>query len=112
MHRMGAPQSWQNVFIFAPIFLLIGFSQAGLRLGRKTDLVDGATEEERPLYVAVSNTLIGAVTILGGGLGLIAYSVGIQTTLVVLIILALLAAGMCRALPEAHEMASGKTLKQ
>ncbi len=102
------PEHWQNVFVFAPVFLLIGFSQAGLRLGRKTYLVDGAPDDDRPLYVAVSNTLIGAVTLLGGGLGLIAYSLGIQTVLVVLIILALVATGVCRALPEAHEMAGNK----
>ena len=72
--------------------------------------MDGAPDEERPLCVAVSNTLISAVTILGGGLGLIAYSVGIQTTRVVLIIQAPVATGLCRALPEAHEMTVVRTL--
>ncbi|NNL76334.1 MAG: MFS transporter, partial [Desulfobacterales bacterium] len=104
------PEQWQGVFVLAPIFILIGFSQAGLRLGRKTYLVDGAPDDDRPLYVAVSNTLIGVVTLFGGGLGLIAYSFGTQSVLVVLIILALVAAVMCRALPEAHEMAGNKTV--
>ena len=48
------------------------------------------------------------VTLFGGGLGLIAYSFGIQSVIVVLIMLALVAAGMCHALPEAREMAGYK----
>lgn len=99
------PDHWQGVFVFAPVFLLIGFSQAGLRLGRKTYLLDGAPDADRPLYVAVSNTLIGVATLLGGVLGLIAYTFGVQSVIVVLIILALVAAGICRTLPEANEMA-------
>jgi hypothetical protein len=42
---------------------------------------------------------------LGGGLGLIAQAFGIRSVLVVLIILAILAAGFSRALPEAKDMA-------
>lgn len=53
-------------FIIARIFLLIGFAQAGLWLGRKTYLVDGAPEDDRPLCVAVSNTLIGMATLCSG----------------------------------------------
>ena len=100
------PADLQSNLVFAPVFLFIGFSQAGLRLGRKTYLVDGAPDEDRPLYVAVSNTVIGAVTLLGGGFGIIAYVFGIQTLLVLLIVLALAAAGFCRSLPEASEMAT------
>ena len=98
------PADLQNHLVFAPIFLFIGFSQAGLRLGRKTYLVDGAPDNDRPLYVAVSNTVIGLVTLMGGGLGLIAYAFGIQVLLVVLIVLALIAAAICRSLPEASDM--------
>ena len=99
------PAHYQGVFVLAPVFLLIGFSQAGLRLGRKTYLVDGAPDDERPLYIAVSNTLIGVVTIFGGGLGLLVYSFGVRSVIFALIVLALIAAAVCRALPEAHEMA-------
>ena len=77
----------------------------------KCFIVSGRLSDDRPLYVAVGNTLIGVVRLFGAGPGLIAYSFGIQSVLVVLIILALVAAGMCRALPEAHEMASYKTVR-
>lgn len=99
------PAHRQGVFVLAPLFLLIGFSQAGLRLGRKTYLVDGAPDNDRPLYIAVSNTLMGVVTLFGGGLGLLVYSFGIRSVIGVLIILALVAAAVCRTLPEALEMA-------
>jgi MFS family permease len=106
------PTDLQSDLVFAPVFLLIGFSQAGLRLGRKTYLVDGAPDEDRPMYVAVSNTIIGAVTLLGGGLGLIAHGFGIQSLIGLLVVLALISAGICRSLPEASDMASADPADQ
>jgi len=68
--------------------LLIGFAEAGVRVGRKTYLVDAAPENERPLYVAMSNTVVGAFTILAGGLGFIADTFGLVTLLTIFILLA------------------------
>lgn len=57
--------------------VLIGFAVAGARLGRKTYLVDSAPETQRPLFVAVSNTISGGLILLGGGLGVVAERFGL-----------------------------------
>lgn len=71
------PESWQIMYAFVPVFFLNGMAHAGARLSRKTYLVDFAPDKERPLYVSLSNTLIGLFTIVAAGIGFIAelYSV-------------------------------------
>jgi MFS family permease len=65
----AAPEAWRGPWLYAPAFLLAGIAHAGVRLGRKTWLVDAAPDEHRPTYVATANTVIGGVTVVGGGLG-------------------------------------------
>lgn len=90
--------------LYAPAFLLLGIAEAGARLGRKTYLVDAAPSEERPLYVAFSNSLVGVVALLLGGLGVLADVAGAATALLVFAALALAAAGLSAAMPEADKM--------
>lgn len=82
------PDEFHTALAYSPVFLLIGFAEAGVRVGRKTYLVDAAPENERPLYVAMSNTVVGAFTILAGGLGFIADTFGLVTLLTIFILLA------------------------
>jgi hypothetical protein len=98
------PVSWQNAYLYGAIFLLLGMAQAGVRLGRKTYLVDAAPAEARPLYVAVSNTLIGALTLAGGALGLISTFFGIRILLALFIVLAFLGVAVTWQMPEADDM--------
>ncbi|MGI6302058.1 MAG: MFS transporter [Verrucomicrobiota bacterium] len=53
------------VYPFA--FLLLGIAHAGVRLGRKTYLIDMAGGNKRTDYVAVGNTLIGVILLAAGG---------------------------------------------
>lgn len=62
-------------------FLVVGIAHAGVRIGRKTYLVDMATAETRATYVAVSNTAIGVVLLAGGVFGIIADWVGTAETI-------------------------------
>lgn len=93
-------------FAFAVPVMMVGFAIAGVRLGRKTYLVDGAPELERPLYVAVSNTIIGVLTLIGSGLGFIADSFGIRFLIYTLTGLAFIAALVSYRLPEARNMST------
>lgn len=70
------PEGWQQPWLFAVAFLLLGFSEAGVRLGRKTWIVDVAPEGDRATWVAFANTLIGLITLGAGLLGLIAQAFG------------------------------------
>lgn len=89
---------------YAPAFLLLGIAEAGARLGRKTYLVDAAPAEERPLYVAYSNSLIGLVALALGSLGIVAQFAGAPVALLFFLLLALAAAGLSAAMPEADRM--------
>jgi len=65
----GLDGAWRSPYLYAVVFVLLGFAEQGVRLGRKTYLVDAAPADERPLYVALANTLVGGFAILAGLLG-------------------------------------------
>ena len=90
-----------NAYVLAAPIMILGFATAGVRLGQNTNLVDGASGKERPLYVALSNTIAGVLIHLGGSLGIVADAFGIQT---LIILLAFLGAASSWLLPEAEHM--------
>ena len=69
---------------FAVYLFIMGIAHAGIRLGRKTYLVDMATEQNRAAYTAVSNTLIGALLLVGGLFGMVAQLAGTAAAILVL----------------------------
>lgn len=81
------PDSLQNIYVFAALFLIQVMAHGGARLSRKTYLVDFAPEKERPLYVSLSNTMIGVFTLLAAGLGSLSSLFGIQAMLSVFVAL-------------------------
>ena len=54
------------LLLFVTAYFLTSVCLAGVRLGRKTLLVDMATAETRSAYVAVSNTVIGLLILIMG----------------------------------------------
>jgi hypothetical protein len=79
----GAPGLPAGMVVVAAFFV-IGIAHAGIRIGRKTYLVDMATADTRATYVAVSNTAIGVVLLAGGVFGLLADAVGTAETIGIL----------------------------
>lgn len=75
-------------------------AHGGARMSRKTYLVDMAPSDERPLYVALSNTLIGIATLAFVALGLIADVFSVSTMLWTLAIISLLSAVVSASLKE------------
>lgn len=94
-----------NVYLLGVAVTVVGIARAGIRLGRKTYLVDGAPEVDRPLYVASSNTIIGALTLVGGGLGFIAQAAGVRVLLAILILLAIIGSTISFSMPESEHLA-------
>lgn len=86
------PGEWTNsVWPYALVYALLVIAHHGVRLGRKTYLVDMANQDNRALYVALSNTLTGALMlIIGGFIGALAQWFG---SAILLLILAVTAAG-------------------
>ncbi|HAD25026.1 MAG TPA: MFS transporter, partial [Alphaproteobacteria bacterium] len=65
---------------------------AGVRIGRKTHIVDLAGGDRKAEYVAVSNTLIGILLLMIGGLVSILLSFGAEAAIAALSTMALLGA--------------------
>jgi len=83
---------------------LIGLAESGVRLGRKTYLVDAAPVEDRATYTAFCNSMIGILAVCSGLLGLIAQWLGVTVMLLVIGMIMLFAVRACQQLPEAEAM--------
>ncbi len=83
----------------AGVIFITGFAQAGTRLGRKTYLVDFAPENERPLYVAVSNTMVGVIFLALSSLGLLTGIIGVSGVIALFMLMMLTGALMAFRLP-------------
>ncbi len=80
---------------FYPLaFFGLGIAHAGVRLGRKTYLVDMAEGNRRTDYVAVSNSVIGLVLLAAGGLGALASLWSVAGTVALLGLAGLLGAAL------------------
>jgi hypothetical protein len=94
------PAAAQSFFLYAPVFFINGVAYAGARLGRKTYLVDYAPSDERPLYISLSNTIIGIVTLGGALLGVLAELTSVQTLILLLMLVLAGSAGFSLSLRE------------
>ena len=99
------PSAWsETVWPYALGYGLLVVVHAGVRLGRKTYLVDMASHDQRALYVALSNTLTGALMLaVGGIIGALAQWLGTTALLVILAAIALGAAICAQCLPEVEQ---------
>jgi len=96
------PGAWsETVWPYALVYALLVIVHSGVRLGRKTYVVDMAGADNRALYVALSNTLTGVLMLAVGGIvGLLAQWLGSAGLLAVLALMGLAAAASAQRLPE------------
>lgn len=96
------PGDWtRTVWPYALVYALLVVVHAGVRLGRKTYVVDMASGDNRALYVALSNTITGALLLaVGGAVGALGQWLGSPALLVILAGMALAAAVSASRLPE------------
>lgn len=86
--------------VFAALFFVLGVAHAGVRIGRKTYLVDMADQSTRAAYVALSNTLIGVALLLASSVGLLGSTMGSEGIILVMALCSLAAAALAWRLPE------------
>ena len=65
-------------------YLVLSIAHAGIRIGRKTYLVDMAGGTKRTDYVAVSNTVIGVLLLVAGGISALASLLSVEAVLILL----------------------------
>lgn len=85
-------------------FVLMGLAEAGVRLGRKTYLVDATPADNKSTFTAFSNSLVGVLSLAAGVLGLIAEKTGAAGIIAVIGVLSLIAVFVSAHMPEADDM--------
>ncbi|MCB2100181.1 MAG: MFS transporter [Rhodobacterales bacterium] len=89
-----APGLTHSIAFYAGALFILGIAHAGVRIGRKTHVVDLAGGDRKAEYVALSNTLIGVLLLLTGALTGALLAWGLEAGLALLSVLALLGAAM------------------
>jgi MFS family permease len=90
----------ESTWIYPLFFFLLMIAHSGVRLGRKTYVVDLASGNKRTDYVAVSNTVIGIVLLLAGSIGFLTEIVSISTVILILAAMGFAGAVLSASLPE------------
>lgn len=94
-------ESWfEQAWLLPLLYFLLSVAHQGVRVGRKTYVVDIAEGNERTDYVAVSNTAIGFVLLLTGVLGALAAVFSVPLVVLILSLLGLAGVVMGYRLPE------------
>ena len=95
--------SWLALGWMLPaLYFCLSIAHQGVRIGRKTYVVDLAHGNRRTDYVAVSNTLIGVILLLLGFAGALGALLSVSQIILLLSLLGALGAVMAAALPEAE----------
>lgn len=89
-----APQLASHAWLYLAAYFVLSVCLAGERIGRKTELLDMASPENRAQYVAVSNTVIGVAVLALGALTGIASQGNAPALLALLASISLLAAAL------------------
>ncbi len=86
---------------FMPLaFFVLGIAHDGVRVGRKTYVIDLAGGNRRTDYVAVSNSVIGAILLLAGLTGAMSSVLSVAAIILLLSLLGIAGALLGRTLPE------------
>lgn len=94
------PLLHENRWTYPLLFLFLGVAHSGVRLGRKTYVVDLAGGNKRTDYVAVSNSVIGVILLCMGGVGALASIFSAAGVILLFSLLGLAGAAVGRSLPD------------
>jgi MFS family permease len=97
-------ETFRDVNWLYPIaFFILGIAHEGVRMGRKTYVVDMATGNDRTNYVSVSNTIIGIILIITGGLSALVSLISTEGIILVLSLFGLYGAYRSYQLPNVEK---------
>ena len=97
-----APALTQSIMFYAAVLFVLAVAHAGVRIGRKTHVVDLAGGDRKAEYVALSNTLIGVLLLVVGALTGALAALGVEVALAALSLLALAGAAMALTMKHAQ----------
>lgn len=83
----GFSGGWGRELVLVAGYFLVTLLHVGVRTGRKTYLVDMASGDTRTLYTAVSNTVMGVILLLVGGMSAAVAGFSVPGALILLAVL-------------------------
>ncbi len=89
----------EAAWLYPVAFFILGTAHSGVRIGRKTYIIDMAGGNKRTDYVAVSNTVIGLVLLITGGIRALASFISVAWVIAGLSLLGLAGAYASARLP-------------
>ncbi|NND82663.1 MAG: MFS transporter [Gammaproteobacteria bacterium] len=101
---LGALASYigsQDLWLMVALFFALNITHQGVRLGRKTYIVDMADGNKRTDYIATSNSAIGVLLLATGVFGALAAQFSMTLVLLLFTLMSLGASLLGRTLPEA-----------
>src|SRR5690606_18906846 len=97
---MLVPSVRESWWVYPVTYLLLALIHTGVRVARKTYVVDMAEGDQRTEYVAVSNTAMGLILLMAGAVSGGLALLGEEVALVFLGILGLAGVVVSRPLPD------------
>ena len=91
-----------SVWLYAGSFFLLALVHTGVRVGRKTYVIDMAEPEQVTDYVAVSNTVMGVLLLVTGAVNAALALLGTEVALLFLALLGIAGFFVARSMPEVH----------
>ena len=91
------------IWVLPVLYFLLSIAHQGVRLGRKTYVVNMAEGNRRTDYVSVGNTLIGVILLLMGFISALEPWIGISGVILVLSLMGLAGSLMASRLPEVEQ---------
>ncbi|HSH40600.1 MAG TPA: MFS transporter [Arenicellales bacterium] len=92
-----------TLWFYTVLYFLLTVCHSGMRVGRKTYLVDMAGGNKRTDYVAVSNTVIGIALLVAGLISAGLAAISVPFAVFALALMALAGTAICLRLPEVQE---------
>ena len=93
------PWARNEYWLYPIAFFVLGVAHSGVRMGRKTYIVDMAGGNKRTDYVAVSNTIIGFILLITGGISAAAAAISTEGIILVLSLFGVAGAYVSSQLP-------------
>ena len=93
----------QAYWFLPAVYFALSVAHSGVRVGRKTYIVDFASGNKRTDYVAISNTVIGVLLLLAGSVGALAPIIGNAGIIGLLALMGLAGALLAVSLPETQD---------
>lgn len=89
-----------SLWLIPILYFLLSIAHQGMRIGRKTYLVNLGEGNQRTSYVSVSNTIIGFILLGMSSIGLLTYAISFELLVLIFSIITVIGVVMVVRLPE------------